>query len=94
MEYLRTYYGSLCGGLEALMQHQIVLDPFENFSNDIDDDDDDDSADDRDNDEQHVNNGSDTMENMEDSDAIHARPDLYIKNSVHAWKEQNLVLKS
>ena len=46
------YYGSLRGGLEALMQHQTILDPFEDFSNDTDDDDDDDddSDDDRDND--------------------------------------------
>ena len=72
LEYLGTYYGSLREGLEALMQHQIVLDPFKDFSNDIDDDDDDDSANDRDNGEQHVNNISDSMENVEDGDTIHA----------------------
>ena len=39
LEYLGTYYGSLCGGLEALMQHRTVLDPFEDLSNNTDDDD-------------------------------------------------------
>ena len=50
LEYLGTYYGSLCGGLEALMQHRTILDPFEDPSNDINDDDhDNDSGDDPDN---------------------------------------------
>ena len=43
LEYLGTYYGSLRGDLEALIQHQIVLNPFEDFNNDTDDDDNDDS---------------------------------------------------
>ena len=67
-----TYYGSHCGELEALIQHPTVLDSFEDISNNIYDDDDD-SADNRDNGEQHVNNISESMENVEDSDNIHAQ---------------------
>ena len=73
LEYLGTYYGSLRGGLEALMQHQIVLDPFEDLSNDTsDEDDDNDSGDDPDSGEEHVNNSNDNMENVDNSDTNHA----------------------
>ena len=73
LDYLGTYYGSLRRGSEALMQHQTVLDPFEDFSNDTDDDDDDnDSADDPNNAEQHVNILSENMENVDNNDTIHA----------------------
>ena len=72
LEYLGTYYGSLRGGLEALMQHQIVLDPFEDLSNDTDDEDDDnDSGDDPDSGEQHMINISESVENMANSDTNH-----------------------
>ena len=60
------------------MEHRIVLDPFENLSNNIDDDDDgvddDDHANDHDNGEQHVNNISESMQNVDNNDTIHARP--------------------
>ena len=75
LEYLETYYGSLCGELEALMQHQIILDLFEHLNNDANDDNDDnDSGDDLDNGEQHVNNINDSMKNVDNSDTNHARP--------------------
>ena len=55
------------------MQHRIVLNPFEDLSNDTDDEDDDnDSGDDPNNGEQHVNNINDNMENMDNSDTNHA----------------------
>ena len=55
------------------MQHRTILDPFKDFNNNIDDDDDDDSGNDCDNGEQHINNIIDSMENVEDSDTIHAQ---------------------
>ena len=55
------------------MQHRTILDLFEDFNNDTNDDDDDDSVDDRDNGKQHVKNISESMENAEDNDTIHAR---------------------
>ena len=74
LEYLGTYYGSLRGGLEASMQHQTILDPFEDLSNDTNDDnDEDDSDDDPDNGEQHVNNISESMENVGNTNTIHAQ---------------------
>ena len=73
LEYLGTYYRSLCGGLEALIQHQTVLDPFEDLSYDTDDEDDDnDSGDDPDSGEQHVNNINDNIENMDNNDTNYA----------------------
>ena len=75
LEYLGTYYGSIHGGLEAVMQHQTVLDPFKDLSNDTyDDDDNNDSGDDLDNGEQHVNNINHSMENMDNSDTNHVEP--------------------
>ena len=75
MKYLGTYYGSLRRGLEALMQHRTILDPFKDLSNDTDDDDyKNDSGDDPENDEQHVNNINDSMENVDNSDTNYAGP--------------------
>ena len=74
LEYLGRYYGFLYEGLEALMQHQTILNPFEDFTKDIDNDDDDDNNDDYYNGQQDVNNVNDSIENMEDNDPIRARP--------------------
>ena len=72
LEYLGTYYESLRWGLEALMQHRTVLDPFEDLNNDTDDEDDDnDSGDDPDSGEQHVNNISESLGNVDNSDTNH-----------------------
>ena len=72
LEYLGTYYGSLRGGLEALMQHRIVLDPFEDLSNDTNDEDDDNDNGDDPNSGEHVKNISKSLENVDNSDTNHA----------------------
>ena len=76
------------------MQHQTILDPFEDFNNDTnDDDDDDDSGDDLDNGKQHVNNISESMENVDNSDTIHARPRPLYEEPHSCMKETKSSIK-
>ena len=68
------------------MQHQTVLNPFEDFSNNTDDDD-------RDNGQQDVNNVNDSMENMEDNNTIHARSRPMYEELRISIEGHNLLLK-